>query len=195
MNPHQQLIDDLRSLANFLEDRPTLRLSKNFDIYTCVSPEEMKDIVRMCGTIEKKVENSTFDVVKRIGGIKLTWFTSRENVCKRIKVGEKIVPAQEARTIEIEAKPETVEAIYKWECPDSLLRPDAEDNETDAVMPQAASEAIEEANLPATAQVQTMSDEEIQRCEDHQANLDAEKGYEETVKEDKPAKQDDNIPF
>lgn len=92
-----------------------------FTLY--ISARNKRDFGTLCaslGSFEKVVTDySTGAEVKLPGGMKVHVSISREQVCKRVVVGTKIVPAKEEEIIP--AEPEHEEDIVKWECPESFI--------------------------------------------------------------------------
>jgi hypothetical protein len=82
------MIDDFRQMLNWLEDHPS-----------CPLPTEI--LIQRC--------NIYF--TRRFGDLELDININKDNSCERVKVGERVIPAQ----------PERTEPVYEWKCPDSLL--------------------------------------------------------------------------
>lgn len=117
----------LRDLADFLEDHPEVDVRYagwSFNLF----PEDLAEIGRGgYGRLEKKVKGDWYCLIKHFGKhVTLEFNKSRELVCERVKVGEKIIPAEPERFIPeqvIPAKPERVEEVYEWKCPPVLAKP------------------------------------------------------------------------
>lgn len=123
----KQFIEGLRKLAELYQAHPELELPQYFDPFTIynVKKESLPRVARIFGSLEKRYDESSFRLRKDFGGgIILETYSSRESVCQRVKIGERVVPAHV-----VPAKPAEPELIveekvvdeFAWECPDSLL--------------------------------------------------------------------------
>lgn len=172
---NQKQIAKLLKMAAYIISTPDLpdvyasTICDRIDVYGCSTPAE---VIRKFGAMDKVVSEShpnLFILRKKEDGFVVEFNFNRNDVCRQVKVGEKVLPAEPAKTINIEAKPERVEPIYEWQCPDSLLRP-----KDHADVLQSASEAVADATAPATTPVVTMTDDQVRACEEHQAHLDSQ---------------------
>lgn len=125
-NRNQKMIDDLKKLVEFLEDRPTIEFSGGEQtFYVSCSVDELKDFAAQAGTTTKSHDATWFNLDKRIGShIRIHAYTDRNAICEKIKVGEKVIPAREEKYIpgRVEpAEPERVIDVFEWKCPPSLL--------------------------------------------------------------------------
>lgn len=139
MNPTQQFKDEmvagLRKMADWLEschiDLPipqtmagSIYSGQITDprgiVHSIDSVVGMALIAAMAGDVDKEVSSQLFKLKKDFGGgVGIEWIAYRENVCERVVVGTKVVPAQPAHYVE--AVPEKVEEVVEWKCP-SLLK-------------------------------------------------------------------------
>lgn len=103
----------LRELANFYEFNPDLEVPalRSFDTFVG-NKESLRQYAERLGSFEKVEQGSYFVLRRWFGNIKFEVNIARDKVCRRVKVGEREVPAKPAHT-----KP-----IYEYECPDSLFR-------------------------------------------------------------------------
>jgi hypothetical protein len=119
----RQTISSLRALATWLEKNPEITLPYNVaeHLYIfCYSDLEKFNRIRRAGKFsQKKVDDYDFSLVKNFEAFTVELSVDRGQVCEKVQVGTKVVPAKEARVIE--AQPERVEPVYKWKCPDSFL--------------------------------------------------------------------------
>jgi len=118
----QELIDGLRDFVAFLEQADFPEYVEFYpDLFYIFSPsrESFAKSVKALGACEKRYDDAYLNADKGFGKIKLQVSLARNKACERVKVGEKIVAAKEAFTVE--ATPETVEEVYEWKCPDSFL--------------------------------------------------------------------------
>ncbi len=105
------------------------------------------EVIHKFGSMEKVIDKSfptLFILRKQVGDFTIEFNFKREEVCKKVLKEVKVLPAEPARTVEIEATPERTEEVWDWECPDSILRPKADDDVLAAI-----EEAVG-ASLPAT---------------------------------------------
>lgn len=106
-------IEGLHALANYLETSELefpyysgIRL----DVFT-YNEDNFADQSRKLGGFREKVLEGSYAIVKRtFGPHKIEVNISREKVCTRVEVGERVVPATEER----------VEKVYEWECPEGF---------------------------------------------------------------------------
>jgi hypothetical protein len=115
--------NDFIALGQYLNERPEVAeeiTAKQFSVYV----SDLKELAKHIGACEKISRDSYFSLLKTFGSVWVEFFTMRENVCERVKVGEKEIPEQ---VIPAEpAKPEQIvaahtEPIYEWKCPESIL--------------------------------------------------------------------------
>lgn len=120
-NANAELIDGLRQLADWLEAHPIPRSYSGVDMN--IFFDDVTALVagtRGWGRLEKKGQGDFYFLRKEFGSeVRLDANVRREVLCERVKVGERVVPAQPERILP--AEPEKVEDVYEWKCPDSLL--------------------------------------------------------------------------
>jgi hypothetical protein len=122
-NP-KALIAGFRQLADFLEQRPELHkyleyASETFNIF--IKRAELAEIARVMGPVRKHSVDHWFYLARDFGPVSLHAAITRDEVCQKVKTGTRVIPAQEARTVEIAATPERIEDVYEWKCPESIL--------------------------------------------------------------------------
>ena len=129
MSEKANIVEQLREAADFLEARP--ELIEHFpDLYlfsnTFYDKTAFSKVAKVFGAANKSSDEWHYKLEKNLpSGAFLRLSGSRESVCTRVKVGVKVIPAK-PETI-IPAKEETVEEIYEWQCPDSILKPETAD--------------------------------------------------------------------
>ena len=123
MNEREALIDGLRGLAAFLETHPDVpRPSSTCGFYVfCANKEEMAQAAKSVGgRLEKSATTNYFMLRKDFGPLRLEIAVEREQICERVVVGTKVVPAKPECVLP--ATPETVEEVIEWRC-SSVLEP------------------------------------------------------------------------
>ena len=118
----QRFVRTLREVADFIESRPFCEDSYFWTgpfYLDCVNAEVFGKNVAAAGSVEKEADGGFLNATVMFGDIKFQIYIGQEKVCKRVKVGEKVIPATEAKLID--AEPERVEYVYEYQCPDSFL--------------------------------------------------------------------------
>ena len=148
---NRELAERLTKVAAFLfnnPDLPTCYLNDNAERLDIYYTRDLKpaDAIRRFGAMEKIADpgSSLFILRKKLDGFCLEINYNREDVCHKVKVGEKVIPAMPERILP--ATPEQVVEQFEWQCPDSILR---SKDEAD-VLDNATTDAMEEAKLPPT---------------------------------------------
>lgn len=119
----QTRIDGVRKVLDILEANPELAnrtwITGNWSCYVSTK-EEFDKMRRLMGPHAKEVDNYSAKATHEINDeVRLVVETPREQVCEKVKTGEKLV--------EKEVLPEGVEMltvvetedVYEWVCPDS----------------------------------------------------------------------------
>lgn len=115
-HPNQATIDGLLAMVEFLRQHPQPFTEGHLTMdFFGQTKEQIVAAVRLCGgQVKKNYAGDYFWLTKEFGGgVKMEWNCPRQEVCEKVKVGEKVVPAQ----------PERVEEVFEWKCHDSILRP------------------------------------------------------------------------
>jgi len=122
---HVTFANDLRDLADWVESHshPELQIPglDRVDIFPHDDGESLPLYAKAMGTVEKEADDSFFMLRKNFGSIQLEVNWWREQVCERVKVGEKVIPEQIFPAKSEEIIPEHVENVYEWKCPESIL--------------------------------------------------------------------------
>lgn len=114
----------LRELTDFVESKPfsdSLKWSwgteLNFFIY---DKEEFAKVCLALGSF-KKESNDAFTSAKLELplGAKINVYGDKNEICEKVVVGKRIVPAQPAKTVP--AVEEHEEDVFEWKCPESFL--------------------------------------------------------------------------
>jgi hypothetical protein len=136
MNNNAKLIDELREVIAFLEERPDFpSLGTCYTFYAFVrgddnlkAMDELRNAAKMMNGCKKSADAEWFNLTKEFGvngaGARIQVTRSRDKVCERVKVGEEVIPAQPERVEPekvIPAAPERVVEKFEWRCPESLL--------------------------------------------------------------------------
>jgi hypothetical protein len=108
-------IQGLRDLADFLEQHPGVPApTYNTLNVGGESREDLARIARLCPW-QKDFGGEYFSLRKIFKGpLTLDVYVSRDQVCRKIVTGTRIVPA-------VEAQPEREEEVTEWVCEDALL--------------------------------------------------------------------------
>jgi hypothetical protein len=129
LNEHQQkrreeYIAGLREFADWLEAHPDFKMpwyGHTVNVF-CDKVADFVEARRAAGLRDKTADpNYIMFAQKFSGGWKLDININKEKTCERVKVGEEIVPAKPARTVELPAEPEKVVEKYEWKCPESII--------------------------------------------------------------------------
>ncbi len=125
-HPQRELIDGLREFADFLEEHPEhpLFCGVQFDCFL-KGKEELADVARTLGHAQKGGTRDYFYLRKKFGPVAVDYNVSREQVCQRVVVGEKLIPAQ----------PERIEEVIEWRCADAILATPEEAEGADTASP------------------------------------------------------------
>lgn len=118
MNP---FITDLRALLDFYESRPDLKspVGSTYLAYYFQSKEDIATFMRALGSCRKTYLGDQVYIEKKIGCFTITGSIQRNKVCRKVVIGTKTVPAQEAYTVQ--ATEEYEEDIVKWVCDEGIL--------------------------------------------------------------------------
>lgn len=132
LTAQQRFSEGLRELADFYDAHPEVKApytGTNFTIFG-ITKEDLPIYARAFGKAEKCFDAYSFQLSKSFGyEMKLRTYSSREEVCERVKIGEKVVPAHTIPAQEEKFVEEEVEAVFEWKCPDAILKPQVEEKE------------------------------------------------------------------
>jgi hypothetical protein len=129
LTSQQKEILKYKALIDYYEKHPTAPVSalNNQYIWIVGAPEEYKAI----GAGKKEYNNDTFvyrvEILpsdypdRKWDNLELRYITSRENVCKKIVRGKKIVPEYIVQGTPSRVIEEHEEDDIEWECPESIL--------------------------------------------------------------------------
>jgi hypothetical protein len=107
-------IQGLRDLADFLEQHPGVP-APTYNALLVSSTKEMLTRIARMASWTKDYGGEYFSLKKEfLGGLTLDIYTSRSEVCRKVVVGERVVPARPA-------EPERVEEVVEWVCEEALL--------------------------------------------------------------------------
>lgn len=113
---NRQVAAGLREFADIIEDDPDLEHIGSVDID--LFPGQKKHIAtwaKALGSCEKFYRSEIFGLRKTLGGpegLAVSVYVTRGQVCERVQVGTKVIPAQPEREI----------PVYEWKCPDSVFK-------------------------------------------------------------------------
>ena len=144
MDNRQAKIDATRRLLNWLEQRPAVPLPFQLDgerqwsiyVFGKESKTTMAMIARQGGKWEKRICGDDFLIIQDFGhGIQLAVNADQENICTRVLESSEVVPAH---TIPAKAEQhidEYVKEVFAWKCPDSILKGNGHDSDSDSRQP------------------------------------------------------------
>ena len=112
---HEQYADSLRGIADWYEKHPEIPLPSDETMtnYSVSTKEHAEALVRGLGGCEKNYDEDSFSITKKFGTVKLRFYFSRSEVCRRVVVGTKIEPA---RIVPERVIPAKEVDIVEWEC-------------------------------------------------------------------------------
>ena len=129
-----ELVSGLREFADWLEEKAPIGLAGKIT-YVFASADGVNDkgklteTVRAMGKSTKEYFGDSLYVKRSFGDgdrVDFTVTTSRENVCKKIKTGEKIIPAHVEPALPERLVAEHVVEEFEWDCSDPILKADDE---------------------------------------------------------------------
>jgi hypothetical protein len=113
MSDKQAYVQGLRDLADYLETSELDLAYYNgirLDVFT-YNEKTFAEQSRKLGGFREKVLEGSYAIVKRtFGPHTIEVNISRDKVCERVRVGERIEPATEERVVE----------LYEWKCPEGF---------------------------------------------------------------------------
>ena len=124
-NERAKTIAALRHIADTLEGNPLVRVPYfGSAILGVGSLKEMVAVKKAYGGLWTKdidITGEDFKLRRTFSDdLRIMVYTARENVCERIVVGTKIVPATTLPARDEVHMPERVEELVEWHCPKSL---------------------------------------------------------------------------
>lgn len=125
-------IEGLRKVADFFEQHPEvmpLGWMRGGEFEACPetfnipnqTKQQLSIAAKALGHADKVLTDSHFTIHGLVGGHAIDFYNTRESVCERVVVGTKVVPAHILPAREEMVIPESVQEVYEWKCPDSLL--------------------------------------------------------------------------
>lgn len=122
MNAREEQIIGLRNLADFYEANPNFPLGYLGDSFVFVATrEEVVNLARGFGNWDKHYIGDTFYLVKKMSeNLKLNICVPREQVCRKVVSGKRMVEKDVTQVIRKEM---VEEEIFDWVCDEPLLSP------------------------------------------------------------------------
>jgi hypothetical protein len=110
----------LRELADFVELHPEFGEPYQYEFNLFGEGKDaLSKFVGASGTVKKDTDDNFFFVTKKFSGkVRLNFNVRHENICEKVEIGRKIVPAHEEMIVP--AQPEHEEIQYAWKCPHIL---------------------------------------------------------------------------
>lgn len=126
------LADGMIAAANMLARLVAASPDSCFSPPTILIPTytvaEFKTLSRALGTFTKTADDNYFNCTRNFdGGVKIQVYIARSQLCEKVQVGTKIIPA-------VPAQPEREAPVYEWRCGDSAKRVTAA--VTPAILPE-----------------------------------------------------------
>ena len=114
-----EMIQGLRGLATLLENHLELPVHSSVSVLgRAADKEHLAACARAMGSVDKIMDNNYFNIRKSFGPITYEVYAPREEVCERVVVGTKHIPASFVPEQYSEAHEEE---IIEWHCPEALL--------------------------------------------------------------------------
>ena len=110
----REWIDGLRLIANFFDANPQLKVPHYLIINVMCDTKEEVAAFAQAGSWTKEYTDNWFILRRQFGDITLDVNIYREEVCRKVEVGEKVIPAQPVQ-------PQRTEKVYEWVCEDASL--------------------------------------------------------------------------
>ena len=126
-HPNQDTIDGLRKFCDWLEANPQPKYDVcETNLQICPDAERFSGVAKSIGgKMQKRINGDLFCLDAELSAkVKLAIVVKRDAVCERVKVGERVIPAQpevELPAKVIPAKAEVIEEIYEWKCAESIF--------------------------------------------------------------------------
>lgn len=110
-------IQSFKDLVTFLETHPGVPVPKYCTLNAPLDTREEIAAVARQSSWTKDFNGSWFTLRKQFGTLNLDVYTDREQVCRKVVTGTRVVPA-------VEAQPEREEQVTEWVCDEvALLAP------------------------------------------------------------------------
>lgn len=115
----EQFIVGIREFADWLEAHPGVPApDQAFNVYA-YTKEDFLEWRRAAGISDKTADANFIIWRKMFGPIQFDINCNKEKTCRKVKTGERTLPAEPA-------KPERIEEVYEWVCDEPLLARDRE---------------------------------------------------------------------
>jgi hypothetical protein len=122
---HSEYANGLRAVADFIESHPEIKVpisDPSFSVFPSVGKDEVRDhaakVVHALGRVEKEEFGDSIQLCALIGGFKYQVWYPRDQICEKVELGRKIIPATPriVETVVKEAVEEHEEIVYGWKC-------------------------------------------------------------------------------
>ena len=119
---HAEYVAGLRAVADFIEAYPELGtpVEQQLNIFPRWPEKDVKEnaaqAVHAFGKIKKDSYNDDIILCGYVSGFQIRLWVPRDQICERIELERKIVPAEPEKTFVIPARPEIEQVVYGWKC-------------------------------------------------------------------------------
>jgi hypothetical protein len=121
-----EFISGIRSLADWMEQHPSMPTPSSMGVANIYagSRARLLELRHACGLKDKATFHDEYVGFRKTfsENVRLEVFCTKDKTCKRVQVGEKVIPATPEMLVP--GKPERVEPVYEWKCPESILMDD-----------------------------------------------------------------------
>jgi hypothetical protein len=119
-------LQDLKDIVAFLEAHPGVPPPRFNSLLVTLNTREEIAAVAKQSSWQKDYNGQWFSLQKRFGTLTLDVYVPRDEVCRKVVTGTRVLPA-------VEAQPERVEQVEEWVCDEASLLGDTSDELAEAL--------------------------------------------------------------
>ncbi len=117
-----EYIQALRMTADWLVTHAEVPAPNYLNILVAqCTKEDLGHAAKALGKAEKKITDNYFSIVGHVDEVRLEFYNSRDAICERVKVAEKVIPAHTLPALAEQHIEEKIEEVFEWKCPGSIL--------------------------------------------------------------------------